>query len=98
MAGEFAEGVLLPLPAAGGGFEDPVFEGVQEFGAGILERVENVGGEAAVMGAGFEDLSFLGHDFEPIGELGGEEFAEERADADAGEKVAFFARVASNCS
>ena len=136
----------MPLAAAGGGFDDAVFEAGEEAGTMGAEPIENVGSEAAVVGSSFDELiadrrweigyggpltsSFVRSTmedrpalfpsegergnrrpfhcegrfsdrrwffspFEPLGELEGEEFAEEGAGADAGNIIAVAADAVS---
>ena len=90
------------MATAGGGFDDAVFEAGEEAGTMRAEPGENVGSETAVVGAGFDELIADrrwemgdGGVLEPLGELEGEEFAQERSDTDAGNVITAAADVVS---
>ena len=91
-----AQGFALPRLTAGGGFDDPVLNARGQVRSPVVERGEDIAGEGAVVGAGFDEEERAGgggvveggERGQPGGKLGGEQFPEEAADGDAGVVIA----------
>lgn len=93
---EAGEGFFLGSLEAGEGLGDGVFEGGGGRGGEGEDFAEDVGGEGAVVGSGFDDTPFFRGTgvFPPAEETAGDEAAEEGADADTGVEVAAAAYLA----
>ncbi len=90
------EVLLLDGAEVGEGLGDDVFERGCGLGGLRGDFAEDVGGEGGIVGSAFDDAPAGGvADFVPAAEeAAGEYFAEEGADADAGEEVALAADLA----
>ena len=98
---ERVQGFALPPLSPGRRLQNPVFQFVEQPRLPGFEPVKNVGGQPAVVRPGFQDLKAIGRRLahsalqalgfplsQPLRELGGEQFAEQRSDADTGVKAA----------